>query len=398
MLVRPRAGLVERGPLSVNSRQGTWRRRSLVRPPRSHPRRSHSAPPETRSGTGNSHRAVGRPARVPSDSRHSKASQLPALVELPNRTVDRGPRPFLRLRHHHAAASEDPRQRRGGWGGQPQLLQMPPDGDRPVVPGPHRPAPYGSAPRSPRPPPAPPADAAPGIGAAVGAASRSASPPPEPVSGPRRTRIGTPDQPGEPSHLAPPSILGPGHHQAARTSIGTTLSAMTAACDHGDLSVRTNPRQNSSRLNKGQHNNKTARGTVVGDQTAMTSGPTVRWGRGRRGQGVERLVGGQGRQVGRARAGVVGAVRTRRRAALLPGACSPGAIRRAVTRKAGVADHLVTGSDGQALDVPVADQGLPRGRLGEASVRPHRLHEARQAGWWWRRTRRGAAGRAAPPA
>ena len=38
-----------------------------------------------------------------------------------------------------------------------------------------------------------------------------------------------------------------------------------------------------------------------------------------------------------------------------------------------MADHLVPGTDREALDVPVADQRLPRRRLGEPAVRAQRL-------------------------
>ncbi len=45
-----------------------------------------------------------------------------------------------------------------------------------------------------------------------------------------------------------------------------------------------------------------------------------------------------------------------------------------------MADHLVPRADGEPLDVPVADQRLPGGRLGEATVHAHRLDEPGQLG------------------
>ena len=42
--------------------------------------------------------------------------------------------------------------------------------------------------------------------------------------------------------------------------------------------------------------------------------------------------------------------------------------------------HLVLRADGEALDVPAADQRLPRLGLGEAAVLPERLDEAAQLG------------------
>ena len=92
------------------------------------------------------------------------------------------------------------------------------------------------------------------------------------------------------------------------------------------------------------------------------------------------------------RAGAVRRSRGRRRpgpgGASSAAAARPGAIRRAVTRNAGVADHRVARADREALDVPVAHQRLPGLRLGEAAVRAERLDEPATAGWWSRRTRR----------
>ena len=45
-----------------------------------------------------------------------------------------------------------------------------------------------------------------------------------------------------------------------------------------------------------------------------------------------------------------------------------------------MADHLVAGADGETLDVPVAHEGLPRLRLGEATVDADRLDEAGELG------------------
>jgi hypothetical protein len=45
-----------------------------------------------------------------------------------------------------------------------------------------------------------------------------------------------------------------------------------------------------------------------------------------------------------------------------------------------VTDHLVAGTYGEALDVPVAHQRLPGLGLGEPAVEAHRLHEAGQLG------------------
>ena len=89
---------------------------------------------------------------------------------------------------------------------------------------------------------------------------------------------------------------------------------------------------------------------------------------------VERLLGDLRRQAGRPRAGVVDAVGTRAPGgASWPAAVSPGAIRRAVTRKPVWPIILWPGTDREALDVPVADQRLPGLRLGEAAVRAERL-------------------------
>src|SRR5437868_2138172 len=91
--------------------------------------------------------------------------------------------------------------------------------------------------------------------------------------------------------------------------------------------------------------------------------------------GVETLLGDRRRQSGRAWAGVVDAVRTRCRAALLRRCGLPWSHPTRGHQEPGVAGHLVAGTHRQTLDVLVADQALPGLRRGEAPVSPEGLDD-----------------------
>ena len=67
-------------------------------------------------------------------------------------------------------------------------------------------------------------------------------------------------------------------------------------------------------------------------------------------------------------------------------------------QEAGVTDHAVLGADGEALEVPAADDGLPGLRLGEAAVVPDRLGHPGELGRRSRRSRSARRPASAPSA